>query len=90
MPRTHSIDIDQLWPRDEDHRYRLYARRGTDLHVLAASPSAGGIGEAIVALHEDEKTVGRRFADLGVFGVLDVLAGGPTGEWIVLPWERSA
>lgn len=84
----HEIDVDDLWPRDEEHRYRIYARRGDELHILAACPTAGGIGEALIAFHEDQKESGARLADLGVIGVLDVMTDRPTGEWVVLPWQR--
>ena len=81
---TYAIDHDDLYPRDEEHRYRLYARRGDELEVLATAGEPGGIGEAIVGLHEDEKRAGGRLPDRGAFGILDVIAG----EWIVLPWLR--
>lgn len=87
------IDVDDLWPRDEEHRYRLYVRRGDDeLELLGASSTMAGIGVAIEAQHNDCKAVGRRLADLGVVGILDTLAHDPpaTGEWIVQPWERSS
>jgi hypothetical protein len=79
------IPQDDLWPRDAAHRYRIYARRGRELEVLAAAPDAGGVGQAILTLHDDQKQAGRRLADLGVIGCLDVL----TPEWVVLPWERA-
>lgn len=86
------IKEDDLWPRDEEHRYRLYARRGRRLDVLAAAPTPQGIGLAIVTLHEDELAVGRRLADRGVIGILDVLPDrpGPTGDWIIPPWTRGS
>lgn len=86
---TYTIESDALYPRDADHRYRIYARRGRELEILASAPDAGGVGQALITLHEDEKEAGRRLADRGTIGVLDVMAGGPTGEWIVLPWERG-
>lgn len=85
----HDLVADDLYPRDAEHRYRIYALRGKDdLEVLATSSTPGGIGMALVTLHEDEKARGQRLADRGRIGVLDVLAGGPTGEWILLPWVR--
>lgn len=91
---TFVIDQDELWPRDEEHRYRIYAIRGAGRHpadreVLCATATAEGIGAALVQLHEDEKAAGRRLADRGRIGVLDVLGGdGGAGDWIVLPWDR--
>lgn len=91
--KEHSIPMDAIYPRDAAHRYRIYMRDDDGLHVLAATDSAGGIGEAIVQIHADQKEHGRRLADLGTLGVLDVLPddgpGHPHGEWIVLPWSRS-
>lgn len=98
-PRLDAFADDELWPRNEENRYRLYAVRSTgpkrwehELEVLAACPNPGGIGCAIVALHEDAKKDGRRLADLGRIGVLDVMPDGrpsPSGEWVVLPFDRS-
>lgn len=91
---TFTIDHDDLWPRDAEHRYRIYAIRGagrsaTDREVLCATATPEGIGAALVQLHEDEKAAGRRLADRGRIGVLDVLGGeGAAGDWIVLPWDR--
>lgn len=81
---SYVIDQDVLYPRDAEHRYRLYARRGGELEVLATAAEAGGVGEAIIQLHDDEKKNGGRLSDRGAFGILDVVAG----EWLVLPWQR--
>lgn len=83
--RLYEITVDDLWPRDADHRYRVYGRRGEDLHVLAACADAGGIGLILVTLHNDQKQVGARLADLGQIGVLDTIEN----DWIVLPWNRG-
>lgn len=84
------IEQSDLWPLDAEHRYRLYAVRGREREILAASDSMAGIGLALLTLHEDQKQEGRRLADLGMIGILDVLAPGARGEWILLPWGRSA
>lgn len=88
MSNSVSIPSDVLWPRDRLHRFRIYAVADGRMDVLAAAPTPGGIGQALVTIHEDQKLVGKRLADLGHIGVLDVCAGGPTGEWILLPWPR--
>lgn len=80
----YEIDVDDLWPRDEEHRYRIYARRGDELEVLAATGCWAGVGQAIGQLEEDERERGRRLMDRGAFGVLDAVEG----RWIVLPWHR--
>lgn len=89
MPRqqvAHSLDVDVLWPRDEEHRYRLYGRRGEELYVLAAAPTPGGIGEAIFQLHQDAKEAGQTLGDQGATGILDAVEG----EWIVVPWQKGS
>lgn len=82
---------DVLWPRIPEYRYRIYAVTGDSQVVLAAAPDPAGIGVALVTLHEDAKAAGRRLADEGRIGVLDVLPDDPgvKSDWIVLPWERS-
>lgn len=90
LPRAY--DNDDLWPRDEVHRYRIYAVVGEERNVLAATDSAAGVGLALVTLHEDQREIGRRLCDHGRIGVLDVMPGGephPRGEWIVPPYDRS-
>lgn len=85
------LTVDDLWPRDLENRYRIYAIVGDDRTVIAAAPDAGGVGMALITLHEDQKTIGRRLADLGRIGVMDMCPGGvigPKGEWIVQPYDR--
>lgn len=78
------IDGDALYPRDEAHRYRIYARRGQDELDVLACASARSLGLALLTLDEDERERGRRLVDLGAIGVLDAVAG----RWIILPWHR--
>jgi hypothetical protein len=88
-PRHHG---DDLYPRDLENRYRIYGVVGREQTILATTDSAQGIGLALVTIHEDQKSIGRRLADLGRIGVLDVMPNGapsPTGEWIVTPYNRS-
>lgn len=83
--------IEDLWPRTPEFRYRIYAIVGGDREILATSPTACGVGMALITIHEDQKAIGRRLADLGRIGVLDVLPGGkqsPRGEWVVQPYDR--
>lgn len=95
-PFQHSVQTiahDKLWPRDEEHRYRVYARKGDDLTVLFATPDAGGVGVGLITFHDDLKSVDRTLADEGRIGVFDTMPGGelsPKGEWIVKPWDRVA
>jgi hypothetical protein len=81
---VHEIPEEAYAPRDAEHRYRVYARRGRDLRILAFADSPGGVGVALVQLDEDEREHGRRLVDLGAIGVLDAVEG----RWIVLPWHR--
>ena len=86
------IDIDSVWPRTEEYRFRLYAVVGDERDVLAAAADMEGIGCAIATLHDDQKLIGRRLDDLGRIGILDVMPGGnpaPAGEWIVTPYDRG-
>ena len=83
--------IDDIYPRVEEERYRLYAVIGHERRILATAPSGAAIGLAIVTLHEDARSIGRRLADLGRIGILDVMPDGQPsvrGEWIVQPWDR--
>jgi hypothetical protein len=82
------ISGDALWPRDAEHRFRLYGRRGRDLDVLAACGDLEAVGVAVGQLHADAKEAGGVFGDSGAFGLLDAVAG----EWIISPFrpgERS-
>lgn len=93
MPRQPiTTTVDELWPRDAEHRFRIYAVVGDERTVLAATGTAGGIGEALVTLNEDQHAIGRRLVDLGRIAVLDVLPTDrkyrATGEWIVSPYDR--
>jgi hypothetical protein len=83
LPLT--TEHDAVYPRDEQHRYRIYARRGDRLEVLACTPTPAGIGVTLVQLHNDAKQAGGRLADLGFIGVLDAVEH----EWIVLPFGRK-
>lgn len=92
--KLEAIDHDALWPRDAENRFRIYAVVGDHMEVLCATPTAEGIGTALYTMHEDAKRVGRRLADRGRIGVLDVLpdqdySHGHLGDWIVLPWDRG-
>lgn len=86
--RPFEIDEDAVYPRDEAHRYRVYARRGRgrslELVVLACAGSSAALGVALVTLNEDERERGRRLSDLGAIGVLDAV----DRRWIILPWHR--
>lgn len=77
-----------LWPRDTEHRFRLYGRSGASLYVLAAAPTIEGIGTAIATLDADAREAGGSLGDEGQIGVLDVLAGQPRGRWLIKPWSR--
>lgn len=85
---TYEIDVDAVYPRDEEYRFRIYARRGRGrtmaLDVLACAGSPAALGVALVTLDEDEREHGRRLCDHGAIGVLDAVAR----RWIVLPWHR--
>lgn len=81
----YELDQDIVYPRDADHRYRLYARENDTLSVLACAPSPESVGAAVFQLHADQKEHGETLGDLGALGVYDAI----DREWIVLPWHRT-
>jgi hypothetical protein len=84
MTELHSIPEDVIYPRDDEHRYRIYARHGDEIEVLAVAGSPAALGVAVVQLDEDEADRGRRLVDLGAIGVLDAVRG----RWLIMPWHR--
>jgi hypothetical protein len=80
---SYSLPTDELYPRDEAHRLRVYARQGDDLRVLACC-DVDSLGATLLQLDEDERERGERLVDLGAIGVLDAVEG----RWLVLPWHR--
>lgn len=88
-----ALEFDHVWPRDEQHRYRVYSVNGNRMEVLAAAPDPEGFGLALATIHADERAAGTEgLRDLGMIGVLDVLDGGPDapGNWIIVPFTRKA
>lgn len=76
------MNYDDIYPRDELHRYRLYKRTELDgLELLAAAPDAGGIGQAIFTLNEE---AGGQLWLNGRLGILDAILS----RWIVNPWSK--
>jgi hypothetical protein len=68
--------------RTPEHRYRIYRLPPAgELVLLATTPTAGGIGVALVTLHEEGEWV----ADEAV-GVLDTHGKDGPGTWLVNPW----
>ena len=84
MAETFSIPSDSLYPRDRDHRFRIYGRRGEVLHVIAAT-DAEGLGPALLQLDEDQREIGERLVDLGAIGILDAVER----RWLIMPWHRG-
>lgn len=79
-----SIPSDALYPRDEQHRLRIYARKGDDLRVLAAT-DIDGLGLALCVLESDQVEYGRHLSDLGAIGILDAVER----RWLIMPWHRD-
>lgn len=78
-----SVDV---YPHDEQNRYRLVAWNDPDLRVLATAPDSGGLGAMIVQLDQDEnEATGGYLGDLGSIGILDVV----DGRWIIKPWRAT-
>lgn len=80
---VYTIESDALYPRDHDHRFRIYGRRGKRLSVIAATDPEG-LGPALLQLDADERERGRRLVDLGAIGILDAVER----HWLVMPWHR--
>lgn len=81
-----SLPRDEVWPRTPEFRYRIYARQGDKLDVLAATPTPQGIGVALKQLDADERERGRRLVDRGAIGVLDAMEG----YWLIMPWHKGS
>lgn len=79
------LTTDDLWPRDEAHRYRVYLLDRGSLDAVAAAGDPGGLGQALVVLHREGDLNGR-------VGVLDVLGGkNGKGVWVINPyWKEVA
>ena len=75
---------DDLWPRTAEFRYRIYAQRDGDLHVLAAAASPQGAGLALATLHAEGG-----FPTSGRIGLMDIRPGQKTGTWIVSPFAKA-
>lgn len=77
------LTTDQIWPRDEAHRYRLYLRAGADdLRIVAAGPSGASVGDALVKLAAEGE-----WDDTARIGILDTHADPEvSGTWIVNPF----
>lgn len=89
MSSNHTTE--DVYPRDLENRYRIYAVVGASREILATAATASGVGLALITLHDDQRSLGRRLADHGRIGVMDVMPGGEPaakGEWIVTPWDR--
>lgn len=84
MPDT-SADV--FYPRDEDHRYRIYRLRHNFLKVMCTTPTSEGIGLALVTLAGEDE-----FTTSDAIGVLDVMAHPEepgTGKWIINPYATG-
>lgn len=68
--------------RSPEERYGIYRRKGDDLSLIATTPTAEGVGVAIMTLGLEGE-----FENASV-GVLDS-GGDPrnTGRWVVNPWS---
>lgn len=89
------FSMDDHYPREPAHRYRIYRLRAGDREVLGTTPTAGGIGEGIVAWAEEGDLL-----DSDVLGVLDCQGDGEnpldefghythSGRWLVNPYAAA-
>ncbi len=77
------IPSDALYPRDDAHRFRVYARKLDRLTVVAATDT-DGLGRTLLELDNDQREHGERLTDLGNIGILDAVER----RWLVSPWHR--
>lgn len=77
------IPHETIYPRDEEHRYRLYALdEGGNRVVRACAPDAGGIGQAIFQLAEDRFEAGLDPEIVAVYDAID-------RKWLTSLWAGS-
>ena len=74
------LTTDQIWPRNAEHRYRLYAAKGEELRIVAASPDLAGIGGALATALEEHELRDERV------GVMDTFGGSGPGAWLANPF----
>lgn len=77
------METADVWPEDEEHRYRLYLVMGEEARIVAAAGSLEGLGIAFgQVLGEGEVEVDERV------GVMDTGAGedAPHRRWLVNPY----
>ncbi len=83
MTDTYVIPSDALYPRDEAHRLRIYARKLGRLTVVAAT-DIDSLGRTLLELEADQRENGERLVDLGAIGILDAVER----RWLIMPWHR--
>lgn len=86
QPDCEPFAWDDLCPRNEEERYRIYRCCNAQLELLATCSAPGGIGVAICQLHEEEEFDS---FDCSV-GVLDTHGTSEKrGTWIVNPFTAG-
>jgi hypothetical protein len=81
-----TIADDVYAPRCEEERFRIYARAGGELTLLATAGTPQALGLALMTQDEDCRAAGLRgIIDIGAIGVLDAVES----RWIVMPFHRG-
>ena len=81
------LTTDDIWPRDDENRFRLYSLLGSDLEIVASAPDLESIGQAFGALLGE----GQFEKDMTI-GVLDTDGGEGfhSGTWLLNPYPTRA
>lgn len=80
-----TIDDDVYAPRCEEERFRIYARAGGELTLLATAGTPAALGVALMTQDEDCRAAGLRgIIDIGAIGIQDCI----DRRWVVMPWHR--
>jgi hypothetical protein len=85
------LTTDDIWPRDDENRFRLYTLLGSDLEIVASAPDLESIGVAFGMLLGEGQ-----FEKDSTIGVLDT-GEGPAGRkpfhrgtWLLNPYPTRA
>ena len=83
-PESVPFTVEELDPRDERNRYRIYRLRKGELELLATTATSGGVGLAVVTLADEGE-----FGYDDCLGVLDGLGGRKRGRWLSNPFATG-
>jgi hypothetical protein len=77
------LEYELLWPRNEEHRFRIYRLADEEPVCIATAPDESSVGLAIVTIAREGQ-----FANCN-FGLLDTHGTDEKpGEWLIKPWDQ--